>query len=110
MDTPFRSLFPLAALAIGCMLSSISAQAAVPDAQIRATVDRYAEHIFYNSGATGMALVAIDGREQLFRSYGETKPGNHQRPRPDSLIRIASLTKLMTSEVWSNWMQRVRSS
>lgn len=99
MDTHFRPFFSLAALAIGCVLSGVSAHAATPDAQIRATVDRYAEHIFYNSGATGMALVAIDGKEQLFRSYGETRPGNNQRPRPDSLIRIASLTKLMTSEV-----------
>lgn len=62
-------------------------------------VDQYAEHIFYNSGATGMALVVIDGNQVVNRSFGDTKPGNNLRPRPDSLIRIASITKLMTSEV-----------
>lgn len=62
-------------------------------------VDRYAEHIFYGSGATGMALVVIDGNQRVFRSFGETKPGNNVRPQLDSVIRIASLTKLMTSEI-----------
>lgn len=62
-------------------------------------VDRYADHIFYGSGATGMALVVIDGNQRVFRSYGETRPGNNVRPQLDSVIRIASLTKLMTSEM-----------
>lgn len=62
-------------------------------------VDRYADHIFYGSGATGMALVVIDGNQRVFRSYGETRPGNNVRPQLDSVVRIASLTKLMTSEM-----------
>ncbi|OON41899.1 D-alanyl-D-alanine-carboxypeptidase/endopeptidase AmpH [Izhakiella australiensis] len=62
-------------------------------------VDRYAEHIFYASGATGMALIAIDGNQKVFASHGETRPGNDTRPQKDSLVRIASLSKLMTSEV-----------
>lgn len=62
-------------------------------------VDRYAEHIFYGSAATGMALVAIDGNQRVFASFGETRPGNDTRPQKDSLVRIASLSKLMTSEV-----------
>ncbi|MCP6134614.1 serine hydrolase, partial [Klebsiella pneumoniae] len=55
--------------------------------------------IFYGSGATGMALVVIDGNQRVFRSYGETRPGNNVRPQLDSVVRIASLTKLMTSEM-----------
>lgn len=62
-------------------------------------VDRYASHIFYGSGATGMAMIVIDGNQRMFRSFGETRPGNNQPPQPDSVIRIASLTKLMTSEL-----------
>ena len=46
-----------------------------------------------------MALVAIDGNQRVFASFGETRPGNNVRPQQDSLIRIASLSKLMTSEV-----------
>ncbi|WP_432803221.1 serine hydrolase [Escherichia coli] len=47
----------------------------------------------------GRALVVIDGNQRVFRSYGETRPGNNIRPQLDSVIRIASLTKLMTSEM-----------
>ncbi|PIJ50134.1 D-alanyl-D-alanine-carboxypeptidase/endopeptidase AmpH [Erwinia sp. OLTSP20] len=69
-------------------------------------VDRYAEHIFYASAATGMALVAIDGNQKVFASHGETRPGNNIRPQKDSLIRIASLSKLMTSEVMIKLAER----
>ncbi|WP_407704361.1 D-alanyl-D-alanine-carboxypeptidase/endopeptidase AmpH [Winslowiella arboricola] len=62
-------------------------------------VDRYAEHIFYGTAATGMAMVAIDGNQRVFTSFGDTRPGNNVRPQKDSLIRIASLSKLLTSEV-----------
>ncbi len=69
-------------------------------------VDRYAEHIFYGSGATGMALVAIDGNQRVFASFGDTRPGNNVRPQQDSVIRIASLSKLMTSEVMVKMAER----
>lgn len=69
-------------------------------------VDRYAEHIFYGSGATGMALVAIDGNQQVFTSLGETRPGNNIRPQKDSVIRIASLSKLMTSQMMVKLAER----
>ncbi len=62
-------------------------------------IDEQAEHIFYSSGATGMALVVINDDQVVHRSFGETKKGNNTLPGRDSLIRIASITKLMTSEV-----------
>lgn len=46
-----------------------------------------------------MALVVINGNQRVFQSYGETRPGNHTRPQKDAVIRIASITKLMTSEM-----------
>jgi len=61
--------------------------------------ERYANHIYYGSGATGMAMVVIDGNQRVFHSFGETRPGNNVRPQLDSVIRIASLSKLMTSEM-----------
>lgn len=94
-----RSLLLSAAL---CAAFITPAQAVQPiaDPQFASDiVDRYAEHIFYGSGATGMALVVIDGNQRVFRSFGETRPGNNVRPQLDSVIRIASITKLMTSEM-----------
>lgn len=83
-------------------VSWTSTQAELPEAATDFTthiVDRYASQIYYDSAATGMALVVIDGNLRLFRSFGETRPGNHQLPQRNSLIRIASLSKLMTSEI-----------
>lgn len=62
-------------------------------------VDRYAQNIYYNTKATGMAMVAIDANQRVFASMGSVRPGSSVRPQKDSLIRIASLTKLMTSEM-----------
>ncbi|SFT40279.1 D-alanyl-D-alanine-carboxypeptidase / D-alanyl-D-alanine-endopeptidase [Kosakonia arachidis] len=88
--------------ALLCALGLASAQAAAqsPDPVFASDiVDRYANHIYYGSGATGMAMVVIDGNQRVFKSYGETRPGNNIRPQLDSVIRIASLSKLMTSEM-----------
>lgn len=62
-------------------------------------VDRYADNIFYNTKASGMAIVAIDANQRVFASRGAVRPGSPQRPQKDSVVRIASLTKLMTSEL-----------
>lgn len=90
--------FSTLALALGLCVTPWAVQA-VPTRLASQIVDQYAEHIFFNSGATGMALVVISGNQVVNRSFGDTRPGNNLRPRLDSLIRIASLTKLMTSEV-----------
>ncbi|EKS1845557.1 D-alanyl-D-alanine-carboxypeptidase/endopeptidase AmpH [Cronobacter muytjensii] len=88
------------ALLISAAFSAAHAAQTSPDPVFASDiVDRYANHIFYGSGATGMAIVVIDGNQRVFRSFGETRPGNNVRPQLDSVIRIASLTKLMTSEM-----------
>ncbi|STD15429.1 D-alanyl-D-alanine-carboxypeptidase/endopeptidase AmpH [Cronobacter sakazakii] len=88
------------ALLISAAFSAVQAAQTSPDPVFASDiVDRYANHIFYGSGATGMAIVVIDGNQRVFRSFGETRPGNNVRPQLDSVIRIASLTKLMTSEM-----------
>ncbi len=94
-----RSLL-FTAMLFAASLTSVRAAQPIADPVFASDiVDRYAEHIFYGSGATGMALVVIDGNQRVFRSFGDTRPGNNVRPQLDSVIRIASLTKLMTSEM-----------
>lgn len=100
MDKPLLKTLSSSLLAIACAAMPVSSHALQQTELLSSqVVDNYAEHIFYNSGASGMALVVIDGNQQVFRSFGDTRPGDDVRPRKDSLIRIASLTKLMTSEV-----------
>jgi len=94
-----RCLFLSAALYAASLTSAQAVEPITDPAFASDVVDRYANHIFYGSGATGMALVAIDGNQRVFRSFGETRPGNNIHPQLDSVVRIASLTKLMTSEM-----------
>jgi D-alanyl-D-alanine-carboxypeptidase/D-alanyl-D-alanine-endopeptidase len=89
----------LAALVIAALPILSFAQTSPDPVFASEIADRYANHIYYGSGATGMAIVVIDGNQRVFRSFGETRPGNNVRPQLDSVIRIASLTKLMTSEM-----------
>lgn len=99
MDKRVLKFFPATLLGVACAVLPLTSSAQQPEPLASQVVDGYAEHIFYNSGAAAMAMVAIDNNQQVFRSFGETRPGNDTRPSKDSLIRIASLTKLMTSEV-----------
>jgi len=72
----------------------------VPDPLLASQiVDRYAKNIYYNTKATGLAMVAIDANQRVFASLGSVRPGSSVRPQKDSIIRIASLTKLLTSEL-----------
>lgn len=90
----------LSAMLCALGLTSVRAAQQSPDPVFASEiVDRYANHIFYGSGATGMAMVVIDGNQRVFRSFGETRPGNNVRPQLDSVVRIASISKLMTSEM-----------
>ena len=75
------------------------AQNALNSLQTTELVNRYADTIFADSKASGMAIVVIDANRRIFASRGVTRPGSTQRPRQDSLIRIASLSKLMSSEL-----------
>lgn len=71
-----------------------------PTQELTSTIaDRYAAQIYRDTRASGMAMVVIDGNQHLFEGFGQTRPGSGLRPRPDSVIRIASLSKLMTTEM-----------
>ncbi|MBD2801923.1 D-alanyl-D-alanine-carboxypeptidase/endopeptidase AmpH [Xenorhabdus sp. M] len=71
-----------------------------------ALVDQYSQSIFNESNPSGMAMVVIDNNQVVHRSFGETYPGSGIKPNKDSLIRIASITKLMTSEVMIKLAQK----
>ncbi|MDE9432172.1 D-alanyl-D-alanine-carboxypeptidase/endopeptidase AmpH [Xenorhabdus bovienii] len=71
-------------------------------------VDQYAQSIFDEGNPLGMAMVIIDNNQVVHRSFGETYPGSGARPRQDSVIRLASITKLMTSEVMIKLAQKER--
>src|ERR1700722_43949 len=55
--------------------------------------------LFRRSGSTGMVVVVVRGNEKWIQSYGQTHPGSHQKPNADSLVRLCSLSKIMTTDL-----------
>lgn len=90
-----------ALLLLPVLMLSVQSQAQTsPDPLLASElVNRYADNIFYNTKASGMAIVAIDANQRVFASRGVIRPGSSQKPGKDTLIRIASLSKLMSSEL-----------
>jgi D-alanyl-D-alanine-carboxypeptidase/D-alanyl-D-alanine-endopeptidase len=48
-----------------------------------------------------MVLVVVRDNQVFFRGYGETAPNSHQLPTQDSLLRLCSLTKIFTTDVFT---------
>jgi D-alanyl-D-alanine-carboxypeptidase/D-alanyl-D-alanine-endopeptidase len=46
-----------------------------------------------------MVVVVVRGKETWIQSYGQTYPGSHQKPNADSLVRLCSLSKIMTTDL-----------
>ncbi len=77
---------------------SVLAQAPLPDLQ---SAGALGSELFIQSGSTGMVLVVVRDDQVFFRGYGETAPNSHQLPTQDSLLRLCSLTKIFTTDVFT---------
>jgi serine-type D-Ala-D-Ala carboxypeptidase/endopeptidase len=78
-------------------LHKVQAQTA-PLPQLQ-SADPVVADLFRRSGSTGMVVVVVRGNERWMQSYGQTYPGSHQKPNADSLIRLCSLSKIMTTDL-----------
>src|ERR1700691_5648298 len=63
------------------------------------SADPFVADLFRRSGSTGMVVVVVRGNETWVQSYGQTYPGSHQKPNADSLVRLCSLSKIMTTDL-----------
>lgn len=70
----------------------------VPLPQLQ-SADPFVADLFRRSGSTGMVVVVVRGHETWMQSYGQTYPGSHQKPDADSLLRLCSLSKIMTTDL-----------
>jgi serine-type D-Ala-D-Ala carboxypeptidase/endopeptidase len=89
----------LAALFLLMPLFVHRAQAeATPLPQLQ-SADPVVADLFRRSGSTGMVVVVVRDNERWMQSFGQTYPGSHQKPSADSLIRLCSLSKIMTTDL-----------
>jgi serine-type D-Ala-D-Ala carboxypeptidase/endopeptidase len=98
----FGIVFTLLLWGVLLLLAPLSMRRALAQAsplpQLNAS-DPFFEDVFRRTGSTGMVVVVVRGNERWMESYGQTYPGSHVKPNADSLVRLCSLTKIMTSDV-----------
>jgi serine-type D-Ala-D-Ala carboxypeptidase/endopeptidase len=63
------------------------------------SADPFVADLFHRSRSTGMVVVVVRDNQTWMQSYGQTYPGSHQKPNADSLIRLCSLSKIMTTDL-----------
>lgn len=95
-----KKLFPLfCILSLSLSLARPIARAENAPLPKLSSADPIAEDLFRRSGSTGMVIVVVRGDERWMQSYGQTHPGSHRKPDADSLIRLCSLSKIMTTDL-----------
>jgi len=89
----------IAALTLFLPLSVHKMQAETAPLPQLQSADPFVADLFRRSGSTGMVVVVVRDNERWMQSYGQTYPGSHQKPSADSLIRLCSLSKIMTTDL-----------
>jgi len=89
----------IAALVLFLPLSMHRVQAETAPLPQLQSADPFVADLFRRSGSTGMVVVVVRDNETWMQSYGQTYPGSHQKPNADSLIRLCSLSKIMTTDL-----------
>jgi serine-type D-Ala-D-Ala carboxypeptidase/endopeptidase len=92
-----RSLCAALILLLSLTVHRVQAQN-VPLPQLQ-SADPFMADLFHRSRSTGMVVVVVRDNQTWMQSYGQTDPGSHQKPNADSLVRLCSLTKIMTTDL-----------
>jgi serine-type D-Ala-D-Ala carboxypeptidase/endopeptidase len=89
----------LTALFLFLPFSVSKLQAQTPPLPQLQSADPFMADLFHRSRSTGMVVVVVRDKDTWMQSYGQTYPGSHQKPGADSLVRLCSLTKIMTTDL-----------
>ena len=87
--------FLTAVLSFLALTQALNAQQPPP----LATADSLGAEIFTHAQSTGMVLVVVRDNEVYIQTYGQTRIGSRQKPTPDSLIRLCSLSKILATDL-----------
>ncbi len=66
------------------------------------------DDVFRRAAATGMVVAVVDGERSYVAGFGRARAGEAGRPHGRTLVRINSLTKVMTGEVLANLLAERR--
>jgi D-alanyl-D-alanine-carboxypeptidase/D-alanyl-D-alanine-endopeptidase len=97
--TPHRLLLP--ALLMGCLAA---APCAAEDRLLEEAVGFAGAIAFLGSGAPGLVIAAVRDGETAFAGFGEIARGSGKEPQPDTLMRIASISKAFCGDVMGSML------
>ena len=88
-----RGLVTLAAAAL--VLPSLHAQTkpSIEDAFQRG------QQLFQHTAPTGMVIVVVQNNDLFFQGYGRVSYDSEDHPGPDSVVRLCSITKILTTDL-----------
>ena len=89
-----------------CLAASFGSAARADTALLREATGLMGVAMWLDSGAPGMVLVVVRGRDTLVQGYGETTKGNGQAPDGRSLLRLGSISKVFTTELLAGMAAR----
>ncbi len=92
-------LVPVSWVAVCGASVSRAAEEAKPQLPALASADAVAAAMFQRTAATGMVIVVVRGGDVWMQSYGQTAPGSGQKPAFNSLIRLCSISKILTTDL-----------
>ena len=82
-----------------CLVAGFGPAASADTALLREATGLTGVAMWLDSGAPGMVLVVVRGRDTLVQGYGETSKGNGNEPDGRSLLRIGSISKVFATEL-----------
>jgi serine-type D-Ala-D-Ala carboxypeptidase/endopeptidase len=94
-----KKIMTALAATVGTVIATLPVYAHVTSRLSADIMDEFGQQLFSAAQPVGMTMVVIDNGQPLFFNAGTTAPQNAIQPSKNSLIRIASLTKLFTNEV-----------
>jgi CubicO group peptidase (beta-lactamase class C family) len=79
----------------------------IAEAAIKDKADALAAQYLANgSGGVGLVIGVIDGDRRMILSYGETKRGNGQKPKTNTIFQIGSVTKVFTATLLAIYAEK----
>jgi CubicO group peptidase (beta-lactamase class C family) len=79
----------------------------IAEAAIKAKADALAaKYLASGSGGVGLIIGVIDGDRRMILSYGETKKGNGQKPKTNTIFQIGSITKVFTATLLAIYAEK----
>lgn len=83
-------------------LLGISVAAEQPSTPVNLqNADPLGAELYAHSGATGMVMVVVHDKQVFIGGYGRVAPGANEKPQADSFLRLCSLTKIFTTDVFT---------